>query len=397
MFHYPTHEGQSIAYFCGHSLGLQPLATKQYLDLELHKWATQGVEGHFESPNPWIDYHRFSKKGLAQITCAMEDEVVAYGSLSSNLHFLLASFYNPTQERHKILTEDTNFPSDSFAMETHVRHRGFLPNESFVWLKHDQNYCYSTDYILSEIEKHKDELALVMLSGVNFMSGQVLDMKAIAQLAIRYNIKIGLDLAHAVGNVPLNLHDWGVDFAVWCSYKYLNAGPGAVGGYFVHKRNFPKSESHNPQPTIHNILAGWWGHDQKTRFSIGQKFSPVPNADAWQHSNANVLSHAALRASLDVYLTTTMEELYQKSLHNTAVLYDRLMLQKSIEILTPKEQRGNMISMRIKKEGKMVLEYLKNHQVWVDWREPDILRASFCPLYNGAEEWKELVTLLGEV
>jgi kynureninase len=395
MFHRPIHNHLPVSYFCGHSLGLQPIDTKEYLALELDKWAKQGVEGHFEEPNPWFHYHHFLKPGLAHLCGAKESEVVAYGSLTSNLHFLLASFYQPTTRKHKILAEDVGFPSDTFALETHVKFRGFNPKESIVWLKHDANFCFTTDYILSQIEEFKDELELIWLSGVNFLSGQVADMKEIARVASQNGIKIGFDLAHAIGNVPLKLHDWGIDFAVWCSYKYLNAGPGAVGGYFVHEKNFPnKPGATNYEP---NILGGWWGNKEETRFQTKQSFDPIPNADAWQHSNANVLSLAALRASLDIFFTNQIADLHAKSSTQTKIAFEWLQNVPGVQILTPLENSGNMLSVMLPQENKKLIAQLKSKQIMADWREPNIFRFSFCPLYNTTEEWQQFMAVLHEL
>lgn len=398
MFHRPHNDGTLISYFCGHSLGLQPLATKDYLELELNKWARQGVEGHFDEPNPWFHYHKFLRPGLSHLCGAKESEVAAYGSLSSNLHFLLASFYRPSKSRFKILSEGISFPSDRFALQTHVAFRGLEAKEAIVWLKHDEDYCFSTDYIVSEIEKHGETLALVWLSGVNFLSGQVLDMLRIAKAANQYGIKIGIDLAHALGNVPLQLHDWGIDFAVWCSYKYLNAGPGATGGYFVHEKNHP-----SPQLTTHNshpipLLGGWWGHEESTRFQTEQDFHPISGADAWQHSNANVLSLAPLRASLDLFLIENVHNLHERSLEHTEKAISLLKQLDNVQVLTPQYARGNMVSLLLKRPDKRtILEKLKAKHISADWREPGILRFSFCPLYNSKEEWDDFIQSLQEM
>jgi kynureninase len=263
---------------------------------------------------------------------------------------------------------------------------------------------------LSEIEKNKDELALIWLSGVNFLSGQVLDIKAISAKASEYGIQIGFDLAHAIGNVPLKLHDWGVDFAVWCSYKYLNSGPGAIGGYFVHQKNFPKNNyqlstvnyqrtanTHNSSHTTHNILAGWWGHKEDTRFQTEQKFNPIESADAWQHSNANVLSLAAVRASLDIFISADIAKLHSQSLAQTEIAFELLSNISSIRILTPKDARGNMISAVLKNNDKSMVDKLKAHHTLIDYREPRIIRFSFCPLYNTELEWRQFLTLLQEI
>ncbi len=391
MFYIPTQQHTPVHYFCGHSLGLQPKRTKEYLEAELAKWAEQGVEGHFEGPHPWLHYHALLKPGLAMLTGAKESEVVAYGSLSSNLHFLLASFYRPTAKRYKILSEETNFPSDRFALETHVEFKNYTSKEALIWVEKSDKYCYDTDLILSLIHTHHQELALVWLSSVNFLSGQVLDIPTIVAEAQKYDIKVGLDLAHAIGNIPMHLHDWGVDFAVWGSYKYLNGGPGATGGYFVHEKHFPSNS--NPIP----ILAGWWGHLEETRFLTGHSFSPLPNADAWQHSNANVLSMAAIRASLDIFLERGIQTLHQTSFRNTELAIDVLEKNTKCVLLTPRAARGNMISIQLKEPKREILERLKEQNIWVDWREPGIMRFSFCPLYTTEKEWEQFLSTLAKL
>ena len=395
MFLRPDLHGEPVHYFCGHSLGLQPVAAKAYIDFELGKWSGQAVEGHFEEPNPWLHYHKFLKPGLAYLCGAEETEVVAYGSLTSNMHNLFATFYAPTKMRNKILAEDIGFPSDTFALQTQVSYHGFDPETSVVYLSHDQNYCFSTDYIIQQIEKHKDTLALIWLSAVNFLSGQVLDIRAIAAVAKRHNIKIGLDLAHAIGNIPLQLHDWEIDFAVWCSYKYLNAGPGATGGYFVHEKHFPQPATHNSQPET--ILGGWWGHEEKTRFQTNLTFRPINNADAWQHSNANVLSLAALRSSLDIFLTRDLKELTEERKVQTTKAFEILKEVKKLKILTPDQECGNMIAVQTTDQNKDVIAKLKARNIWVDWREPGIMRFSYCPLYNNALEWQQFIGSLHEM
>jgi kynureninase len=391
MFHFPQQQSEPVHYFCGHSLGLQPLATKQYVNAELEKWAVQGVEGHFKEPNPWLSYHTLLKPGLAYLCGAKETEVVGYGSLSSNLHFLLASFYRPTKRKWKILTEETNFPSDRFALESHVGFRGISSKEALLWIPKDEHYCYHTEQIIGLIRQHREELALVFLSSVNFLSGQVLDIPAIVKVAKEYNILVGLDLAHAIGNTPLRLHEEGVDFAVWCSYKYLNGGPGAVGGYFVHEQHFPKGEKEIP------ILAGWWGNKEDSRFLMGNEFSPIANADAWQHSNANVLSLAAIRASLDIFLKEDISVLHQKSLKQTDKACDSLNSNQKCLLLTPKNERGHMLSIQLKEENHGLLSKLKEKRIWVDWREPRIVRFSFNPLYNTEKEWEQFLVELEKV
>ncbi|MBC7389758.1 MAG: kynureninase [Opitutaceae bacterium] len=401
MFLKPLNNNVPIHYFCGHSLGLQPEITRLKINAELEKWALYGVEGHFESPDPWFSYHHTVKKGLAELCGAKESEVNANGSLTSNIHNLFASFYNPTKEKYKILTEDIGFSSDNFAMQTQVQFHGYQIEDAIVFLEHNENYCFDTDYIIEQIEKHKNELSIIWLSVVNFLSGQVLNLELISNCAAKYNIKVGVDLAHAIGNIPLKLHTWGVDFAVWCSYKYLNAGPGATGGYFVHEKNFPQSKieeqlaTHNSQLTT--ILGGWWGHKEETRFQTGISFDPVNNADAWLHSNANVLSLSALRASLEIFLSEDIHLLSAKSKKQTIYAFDKFRQSNKIKILTPEKQAGNMISIQVLNQDKSLVTKLKEQNILVDWREPGIMRFSFCPLYNEENEWKHFIDLLNEM
>lgn len=391
MFHRPRHEQEAVFYFCGHSLGLQPLATKEYVELELRKWAEQGVEGHFEEPNPWLHYHHFLKPGLALLTGAEKEEVVPHGTLTSNLHLLFHSFYLPKGKKIKILSEANNFPSDRFALETHCASRGLDPKEALIWIPYDEKYCSHTDQIISLIQKHQEEIALIWLSPVAFLSGEVLDIARIAKETQKYNLTLGLDLAHAIGNVPLSLHDWEIDFAVWCSYKYLNGGPGATGGYFVHEKHFPSQSMELP------MLGGWWGHEESSRFLIESTFKPIQNADAWQHSNANVLSQAAIRASLDIFLVNDLKQLHEISVLHTTLAYDLLEGQKNCTILTPKESRGNMLTIQVKNKAEEIKQQLQAKNMWVDWREPRIMRFSFCPLYNTEKEWQQFLYQLSEL
>ena len=401
MFLKPSNKNSPIHYFCGHSLGLQPASAKDFINLELQIWGKFGVEGHFGEPNPWFSYYHIVKKGLANLCGAKESEVNAYGSLTSNIHNLFATFYKPTKQKFKILAEDIGFSSDNFALQTQVQYHGYKSENAIIYLKHNENYCYDTDYILEQIEKNHEELELIWLSGVNFLSGQVLDIEKIAKCASEYKITLGLDLAHAIGNVPLKLHDWGVDIAVWCSYKYLNAGPGATGGYFVHEKNFPNSsynlqlKTQNSQPKT--ILGGWWGHNEETRFQTGLSFEPVNNADAWLHSNANILSLAALRSSLEIFILKDIELLYNNSDVQTSYALKKLKKLKNIQILTPENQKGNMISIRVLKHDKTLVSQLRHKNILVDWREPGIMRFSFCPLYNDENEWKHFIDLLSEI
>ncbi len=382
-FYQPTgRQHTAPIYFCGHSLGLQPRSVVQYVTQELEKWRTQGVEGHFEEPNPWVTYHRLLKSPLAHIVGAQPQEVVAMNNLTTNLHLMMVSFYRPTAERYKILLEAEAFPSDRYAVESQVRYHGYAPDEAIVALRpREGETTLRTEDIVRAIRE--EPMAMVLWPGVQYYTGQWFDIPAIATTARQEGIPVGLDLAHAVGNVPLQLHDWDVDFAVWCSYKYLNAGPGNTGGLFVHERY--------AQDTTLPRFAGWWGHDENERFRMQPGFQPMPGADGWQLSNVNILSMAAQRASLEITQRAGMTNLRRKSVQLTGFLEQCLthidVLKKQVSIITPQfpEARGCQLSLVVS-GGKSVFDALTRAGVVADWREPDVIRVAPVPLYNTFEE-----------
>jgi kynureninase len=377
----PPHESGESHYFCGNSLGLQPRAVREAVNAELNYWGELGVEGHFKGRLPWMDYHEFVRDHLAEVVGAQPDEVVAMNTLGVNLHLMMVSFYCPTPDRHAILIEAGSFPTDRYAVESQIRYHGFSPNLSLIELEGDEpNGTISMAAIERTLAEHGSRIALVMLPGVQYRTGQAFDLKAIAALAHKHGCMVGFDLAHAVGNLPLRLHDSGADFAIWCSYKYLNGGPGAVGGAFVHARH-----AHEALPRF----AGWWGHDKTTRFQMGPEFVPTPGADGWQLSNPPILALVPLRVSLEIFHRAGMSRLREKSLQLTGYLEWLVHSQLSdvLEIVTPAdtERRGSQLSIRVlggRAQGRALFDYLTEHGVIGDWREPDVIRISPAPLYN---------------
>jgi kynureninase len=391
-FHIPQHNCKPTIYFTGNSLGLQPKKTKEIIFQELDDWAKYGVEGHFMANRPWVSYHELFPALLSPIIGGHPSEIVAMNQLTSNLHFLFVSFYRPTKSRYKIIMEGKAFPSDQYAVESQVKFHGFLPDDAIIEVfPREGETCLRTEDITDAIEKNKDSIALVFFSGVNYYTGQVFDIKSITQKAKEINAICGFDLAHAAGNVELNLHDWGVDFATWCSYKYLNSGPGGVSGVFIH-------EKHSKEFSLPRFT-GWWGHDKNTRFKMDKTFVPMEGAEGWQLSNAPVLSMAAHYASLKVFEASGFENL----LHKSKLLTDYLVFllqdlhqQGTITIITPfnTPERGCQISMLIKNNGKQVYDGLMKEGVIVDWREPDVIRLAPVPLYNSFEDVYNFITIL---
>jgi kynureninase len=377
------HDAQSVesVYFCGNSLGLQPRAAREAVNAELDYWGELGVEGHFKGRLPWMDYHEFVRDDLAAVVGAQPGEVVAMNTLGVNLHLMMVSFYRPTKERSAILIEAGAFPTDRYAVESQIRYHGFDPASALIELEADEpNGLVSTAAIERVLAEHGSRIALVMLPGVQYRNGQVFDLKAITELGHQHGCVVGFDLAHAVGNLPLQLHDSGADFAIWCSYKYLNAGPGAVGGAFVHERH---ANAALPR------FAGWWGHDKTTRFQMGPQFVPTPGADGWQLSNPPILALAPLRVSLKIFRRAGMPALREKSLKLTGYLewLVRTQLSDVLEIVTPAEpaRRGAQLSIRVlggRERGRALFEYLMENGIIGDWREPDVIRISPAPLYN---------------
>lgn len=385
-FMIPPHEDHQSTYFCGNSLGLQPRAVREAVNAELDYWGELGVEGHFKGRLPWMDYHEFVRDDLAAIIGAQPSEVVAMNTLGVNLHLMMVSFYRPTAERPAILIEAGAFPTDRYAVESQVRFHGFDPATALIELEADEpNGLISLAAIERALAQHGSRIALVMLPGVQYRNGQAFDLKAITELGHRHGCVVGFDLAHAVGNLPLQLHDSGADFAIWCSYKYLNSGPGAVGGAFVHER-------HATATTLPRF-AGWWGHDKNTRFQMGPTFVPTPGADGWQLSNPPILALAPLRVSLQIFRRAGMQNLREKSLQLTGYLEWLVQTQLAdvLQVVTPADpqRRGAQLSIRViggRQRGRELFEYLMDHGIIGDWREPDVIRISPAPLYNRFED-----------
>lgn len=382
-FHLPiTVDGNPQTYLCGHSLGLQPKSTASFINEELLVWQSQAVEGHFNSHRPWLSYHEQLTPGLAELCGAAPVEMVAMNSLSVNLHLLLTSFYRPTAQRNKILIEANAFPSDRYAAISHLHLHGYDATQALVEIAPRAGEdTLRTEDIVGLLEREGQHIATVLLPGVQYLSGQLLDMKAIARSAQQQGCVVGFDLAHAIGNVPLELHDWNIDFAVWCSYKYLNSGPGSIGGAFVHERHANNFEL--PR------LAGWWGHDKTTRFAMPHEFVPLPGAEGWQVSNPPIFACAPLLASLQIFQDADIRELRNKSLQLTAYLEYLLMNLpgQRIELITPHDPaaRGSQLSLRLRvpmDRARHIHEQLQKQGVVCDWREPNVMRVTPVPLYN---------------
>ncbi|KWV10848.1 kynureninase [Xanthomonas translucens] len=380
-FLFPQHQGADQAYFVGNSLGLQPRGTRAAVQEVLDKWSTLAVEGHFSGDTQWMTYHELLAAPLAQLVGALPHEVVAMNTLTVNLHLLMVSFYRPTRERPAILIEAGAFPSDQHALASQIRFHGFDPATELIEVQPDgANGIVSLAAIERAIGEHGPRLALVLWPGVQYRTGQAFDLDAVARLARAAGAAVGFDLAHAVGNIPLTLHDAAPDFAVWCHYKYLNAGPGAVAGAFVHERH-----GHGDTPRF----AGWWGHDKRTRFQMGPEFVAAPGADGWQLGNPPILSMAPLRASLELFERAGLPALRRKSLQLTGYLETLIhaRLAETLQILTPADpaQRGCQLSLRViggRERGRALFEYLQSVGVLGDWREPDVIRISPVPLYT---------------
>ncbi len=375
-FHIPLQKnGKQYIYFCGNSLGLQPKKTKEFINQELEDWADLGVEGHFNAKNPWLPYHEFLSQGFAKIVGAKQCEVVAMNTLTVNLHLMMVSFFRPTPDRYKIIIESDAFPSDVYAVESQIKFHGFTVDEALIKLqpRAGESVIRNED-ICKIIEEDGDKVALIMLGGVNYYTGQVFDFANITELAHKKNIVVGFDLAHAVGNVELELHKWQVDFAVWCSYKYLNSGPGSIAGAFVHEKH------HNTKAPR---FAGWWGHNKEDRFDMPDKFDPIKTVEGWQLSNPPILSLAAIRASLSIFDEVGMQKLVAKS--KALNLYLRFLLNAintdRIDVITPKNS-GCQISIRVTNGNKDLYEKITDKGVIADWRAPDVIRVAPAPLYN---------------
>ncbi len=379
-FSIPQISGKDAIYFCGNSLGLQPKLAREYVNRELDQWAQLGVEGHFNGERPWVKYHYLFKKSVAELVGAQEDEVVIMNNLTTNLHLLLVSFYWPHGKRYKILTEAGSFPSDIYALESQVKHHGYDPEDAILELApREGEYTLREEDILAAIEQYKDELAMVLFPGIQYYTGQLMPMEVITKEAHKVGATVGFDLAHAAGNVLLELHKWNVDFAVWCTYKYLNSGPGSVGGAFVNDRFAQDNEI--PR------FAGWWGYNENKRFKMQSGFDPMYGADGWQLSNANILGTAAHLASMELFQKAGIHNLRKKSLALTAYLefvIKSVDKNNIISIITPEnpQERGAQLSLLIKENGRSLFDHLMAAGVIGDWREPDVIRLAPTPMYN---------------
>ncbi len=388
-----TASGEKPLYFAGHSLGLMPKNAPTYVQEEMDAWGRYGVEGHFEGKHPWLPYHENITGSFARLVGAKENEVVAMNTLTVNLHLLMVSFYRPTKERFKILIENNTFPSDKYGVDSQAHFHGFDPKEAIVELKpRPGQMTVSTEDIQEQIKKLGNSLALVMLGNCNYLSGQKFDFEKVISAGHNVGAFVGFNLAHGAGNLDLKLHDWGPDFAVWCSYKYLNSGPGGLAGAFIHERHLGKKDL--PR------LAGWWGHNKVSRFKMGPDFEPLPTAEAWQLSNPPIFQLASLRASMELFDRATITALRKKGDRLTS--YFETLLKKRLgekmDIITPPgPDRGSMLCLRFRSDPKKWVPRLREHDVYVDFREPDIIRATPAPMYNSFSDVFKLVEILDEV
>ena len=392
-FYIPKLNGKETIYLCGNSLGLQPKTVKDYLNQELEDWANLGVEGHLQAKNPWYSYHENFANPLSRLVGAKPSEVVAMNGLTVNLHLMLISFYRPQGKRYKILCEHKAFPSDQYAFESQVKLHGYNPEDAIIEAGPiEGDSLIGNEQFLKKIEEHKDELALVVLGGVNYYTGQFYNLEEIAKASHNTGAYVGYDLAHAVGNVELKLHDWGVDFGVWCSYKYLNSGAGGVAGAFVHEKHIGNKEI--PR------LAGWWGHDKESRFLMEPGFNPIPTAESWQLSNAPVFSMAPHMASLKIFDEVGMDALCRKRDMLTGYLEFLIEeVNENMNIITPKDktQRGCQLSILTGKNGKEIHDNLTKEGVISDWRNPNVIRVAPVPLYNTFEDVYRFAQMLKEI
>lgn len=394
-FHIPTDDkGNELIYLCGNSLGLQPKATSEYIKKELEDWAKLGVEGHLEAEHPWLPYHEFLTKNMATIVGAKPEEVVMMNTLTTNLHLMMVSFYRPTETKYKIVIESDAFPSDKYAMESQLDFHGHNPKKDLILWKprEGEDLCRFED--LEQImEQQGNEIALLMIGSTNYYSGQAFPLKKITELGHKYGCMVGFDIAHGAGNIQPNLHKTGPDFAVWCSYKYLNSGPGSLGGCFIHER-------HTNNPRLKRFT-GWWGHNKETRFNMRHEFDALPGAEGWQLSNPSILSMAAIRASLDVFAEAGFDNLRNKSLKLTGFLEFLIgeMNDVRISIITPRnpEERGCQLSIQVKSADKKLHIRLTEAGVISDWREPDVIRVAPVPLYNKFEDMYHFTERLKQI
>ena len=395
-FIFPKINGKEVIYFVGNSLGLQPKSAQKYVNEVMQDWAQLGVDGHFYAEKSWWDYHeRFSEK-LAKVVGAKASEVTVMNTLTVNLHLLMVSFYRPEGKRFKIICEEKAFPSDQYMISSQVRFHGYDPAEAIVQIKkRDGEHNFRTEDVIAKINEVGAECALVLIGGVNYYTGQVFDMNAITKAGHEVGAFVGWDLAHAAGNIELKLSKWNVDFAAWCSYKYMNSGPGNASGCFINKKYHNKKDI--PR------FEGWWGHNKERRFLMEPEFQPEPNADAWQISNAPILALAPYLASLEMFDEVGMPALLEK--RNKIVAYLEFVLheidkdvESTFEIITPADQneRGTQLSVFLHGEGKEIFQYLMDHGVMTDWREPNVIRLAPAPFYCSFEDMYQFGQILKE-
>ena len=392
LFHFPTQKnGSDFLYFCGNSLGLQPRTAKQALDSELEDWANLGVEGHFHGKKPWFHYHKFLTEHSAELVGGRHHEVVIMNQLTVNLHLLMVSFYKPTKTRFKIIMEAGAFPSDMYAIESQVKFHGYDYDEAVIEIEpREGEHTLRTEDILRTIEENGEQTALVFFAGVQYYTGQFFEIEKITAAAHSVGAIAGWDLAHTAGNLPLKLHDWKVDFAAWCSYKYLNSGPGNVSGVFVHEKHGLDENTHR--------FAGWWGHKESERFQMKRGYIPEPGATGWQMSNAPVFGMAVHLSSLEIFHKAGMENIRAKSKMLTAYLQETLKYVQNnnpaldFNVITPEnpEHRGAQLSILVKENGKALFDYITENGVIADWREPNVIRLAPAPLYNSFTDIYEL-------
>ncbi|CAM1349457.1 kynureninase [Tenacibaculum crassostreae] len=392
QFHIPKDkQGNDWLYFTGNSLGLQPKQTQQYIQQELDDWAKFGVEGHFEAKNPWMPYHEFLTEKMAKIVGAKPLEVVVMNTLTTNLHLLMVSFYQPTKAKYKIVIESDAFPSDRYAVQSQLKFHGFDPEKGLIeWKPRAGEELLRIEDLEQIVSEQGDEIALLLIGGVNYYTGQYLDLKRIAEIGHAKNCMVGIDLAHGAGNISPKLHDSGVDFAAWCTYKYLNSGPGSLAGLFVHEKHAYNKEL--PR------FAGWWNHNKETRFNMRQPFDVMAGGEGWQLSNPPILSMAAIKASLDMFDKVGMDALRQKSEKLTG--YFEFLINQidtdRIKIITPSnpKERGCQLSIQVKNADKSLHQNLTENNIITDWREPDVIRCAPVPMYNSFEDVFRMVEIL---
>ncbi|ALU75319.1 kynureninase [Tenacibaculum finnmarkense genomovar ulcerans] len=392
QFHIPKDKnGKDWLYFTGNSLGLQPKQTQKYIQNELDDWAKYGVEGHFEGETPWLPYHEFLTENMAKIVGAKPLEVVVMNTLTTNLHLLMVSFYQPTKKKYKIVIESDAFPSDRYAVQSQLNFHGFDAEDGLIeWKPRKGEELLNIEDLETIIAEQGDEIALLLIGGVNYYTGQYLDLKRIAKIGHSKECFVGIDLAHGAGNISPELHDSGVDFAAWCTYKYLNSGPGSLGGLFVHEKHATNKEL--PR------FAGWWNHNKETRFNMRQPFDVMAGAEGWQLSNPPILSMAAIKASLDMFAEVGMEALREKSEKLTG--YFEFLINEinseDIKIITPSnpKERGCQLSIQVKNADKSLHKKLTENNIITDWREPDVIRCAPTPMYNSFEDVYKMVGIL---